>query len=68
MASLEFIAYECTRRLENNQLNKFSTNYEGKGYTVIFKQFNDNSNDFLICRPHLVIYANLNNFDKYKRT
>ena len=68
MSFLEFIAFICMRRLENNQLNKFSTNYEGKEYTIIFKQFNDNLNDFIICRPHLVIYVNLNNFDKYKRT
>ena len=41
--------------------------YEGKEYTIIFKQFNDNPNDFIIYRPQLVIYVNLNNFDKYKR-
>ena len=68
MSSLEYIAHKCMCRLENNQFNNFSTNYEGKEYTIIFKQFNDNPNDFIICRPQLVIYVNLNNFDKYKRT
>ena len=68
MSSLEYIAHKCTHRLENNQLNKFSTNYEGKEYTIIFQQFNNNPYDFIICRSQLVIYVYINNFYKYKQT
>ena len=52
MSSFEYIAHKCTRQLENNQLNKFTMYYEGKEYTIIFKQFNDNPNDFIIFADH----------------
>ena len=62
-----YLMFKCLLRIENNQLCSFRMNYENKEYTVEFKRYYDNSNDFIICETTSTIYANLNRLNQRKQ-